>query len=76
MDRDELNKLVEEAATLSVKQPFILRDFLFPEQLSFALDPARFATAASARSGSPSWRFCVTPSMNCARRSLPLKPHP
>ncbi len=52
MDQDQLNRLVEEAASLSIRQPFILRDFLFKEQLDFVLDPARFATAVcSVRAG-------------------------
>lgn len=52
MDQDRLNALVEEATTLSIKRPFILREFLFKEQLDFALDPARFATAVcSVRAG-------------------------
>ncbi len=52
MDPDQLNKLVEEAVSLSTQVPFILRDFLFKEQLAFVEDPARFATAVcSVRAG-------------------------
>lgn len=52
MNQEELDRLVEEAANLSVKPVFRLQDFLFKEQLAFVRDPARFATAVcSVRAG-------------------------
>lgn len=52
MDPDSINHLVEEVQSLQSKVPFVLRDFLFKEQLDFAQDPARFATAVcSVRAG-------------------------
>lgn len=52
MDPDQLNSLVEEAASISMRPIFRLPDFLFKEQLDFTQDPARFATAVcSVRAG-------------------------
>lgn len=52
MDSDQINNLVEDAISVSVKSVFRLEDFLFKEQFNFVRDPARFATAVcSVRAG-------------------------
>lgn len=52
MDPDQLSRLLEEAAAISARPVFRLEDFLFKEQLAFAQETARFATAVcSVRAG-------------------------
>ena len=52
MGDPKLTEIIEETIELTQESSFVLADFLFKEQLDFANDPARFATAVcSVRAG-------------------------